>query len=349
MKKLLSCLAAPILVCALWCASVSAGQANVFVYHRFGDNRYPSTDIAVATFAAQLQLLKDQDYTVLPLGEIVRRLRQGESLPERCAALTVDDAFESFWTGARPLLQRYGFPVTLFVATDTVGGDSYLSWEQLRTLVAEGVEIGNHTASHPYLLDRKKAESRQAWEKRIRRQILAAQVRIKKELGITPSLFAYPYGEYDPATEKIVSGLGFAAAVGQQSGVIAPWMDMFALPRFPMGGEYATLEGFREKLHMKPLPVRVVSPDTPVVGAADPPVLVVDLGEAAKLDLRHLRCFVQGQGNADIEADREIPGRFTVRAVSPLAGRRNKYTLTAPGRDGRSWYWFSQLWVFPGR
>ncbi len=100
---------------------------------------------------------------------------------------------------------------------------------------------------------------------------------------------------------------------------------------------------------MKPLPVQVVSPDTPVVGNADPPVLVVDIRDAAKLDLRHLRCFVQGQGNADIEADRKIPGRFTVRAVSPLAGRRNKYTLTAPGRDGRSWYWFSQLWVFPGK
>ncbi len=237
MHRLLFRLAASFLVCALWCGSVSAGQANVFVYHRFGDSRYPSTNIAVATFASQLQLLKDQHYTVLPLGEIVRRLRQGESLPERCAALTVDDAFETFWTGARPLLRQYGFPVTLFVATNTVEGDSYMSWEQLRTLVAEGVEIGNHTASHPYLLDRKKGESRPAWQQRVRRQILEAQASIKKELGVTPTVFAYPYGEYDPAIEKIVSELGFAAAVGQQSGVIAPGEDMFALPRFPMGGD----------------------------------------------------------------------------------------------------------------
>lgn len=349
MKRLLCCLAAFFLVCSLRCASASAGQANVFVYHRFGDDRYPSTDIAVATFASQLQMLKDQRYTVLPLGEIVRRLRQGKPLPERCAALTVDDAFETFWTGARPLLQQYGFPVTLFVSTKAVGGTSYMTWEQLRTLVAEGVEIGNHTASHPYLLDRKKGESRQAWQEGVRRQILEAQASIKKELGVTPTVFAYPYGEFDPAIEKIVSDLGFAAAAGQQSGVIAPDEDMFALPRFPMGGKYATLAGFREKLHMKPLTVQVISPDTPVVGTTDPPVLVVDIRDAAKLDLGQLRCFVQGQGNADILADRKIPGRFTVQAASPLTGRRNKYTLTAPGRDGRSWYWFSQLWVFPGR
>lgn len=349
MQKLLFRLAASLLVCAFWCASASAGQANVFVYHRFGDNRYPTTNIAVSTFASQLQLLKEQHYTVLPLGEIVRRLRQGKSLPERCAALTVDDAFESFWTGAWPLIQQYGFPVTLFVATGTVDGGSYMNWEQLRTLVAEGVEIGNHTVSHPYLLDRKKGESRQAWQERVRQQIVEAQARIKGELGVTPTLFAYPYGEYDPAIEKILAELGFAGAVGQQSGVIAPGEDMFALPRFPMGGEYATLEGFRQKLHMKPLPVQVVSPDTPVVGTTDPPVLVVDIRDAAKLDLGHLRCFVQEQENADIEEDPDIPGRFTVQAVSPLAGRRNKYTLTAPGRNGRSWYWFSQLWVFPER
>ena len=126
MKRLLFRLAASLIVCGLWCASASAGQANVFIYHRFGDSRYPSTNIAVSTFASQLRLLKDQHYTVLPLGEIVRRLRRGEPLPERCAALTVDDAFETFWTGAMPLLRKYGYPVTLFVATDTIGGSSYM-------------------------------------------------------------------------------------------------------------------------------------------------------------------------------------------------------------------------------
>ena len=215
--------------------------------------------------------------------------------------------------------------------------------------MAQGVEIGNHTVSHPHLLDRRKGESLNAWEKRVRRQIVEAQIRIKKELGVTPTLFAYPYGEYDPTIEKIVAGLGFAGAVGMQSGVVAPGEDLFDLPRFPMEGEEATLEGFRQKLHMKPLPVRVVSPKTPVVGADNPPTLIVDIREAKKLDLRQLRCYVQGQGIASIKKDPQAPGRFIVRARSPLAGRRNKYTLTAPGRDGRSWYWFSQQWIFPNR
>ena len=349
MKTLLFRLVLVLLVGVLWCSGAAAGQANVFVYHRFGDRRYPSTNISLATFAAQLQLLKEEHYTVLPLGEIVRRLRRGEALPQRCAALTVDDAFKTFWTGAMPLLRKYGFPITLFVSTDAVDGDSYMSWRELRHLVAEGVEIGNHTAAHPYLLDRKKGESPAAWQLRVRRQIITAQRRIEKELGVTPKLFAYPYGEFDPAVEKIVAGLGFAGAVGQQSGVIAPGEDLYALPRFPMGGPYATSQGFRAKLHMKHLPVQVISPTSPVVRGTKPPELVVEIHATDNIDLHQLRCYVQGQGNALLQADPQFPGRYTIRALAPLQGRRNKYTLTAPGRQGHPWYWFSQPWFYPGR
>ena len=65
-----------------------AGQANMFVYHRFGDARYPSTNIALEVFAKQLELLRTKEYTVLPLGDVVDRLTQGTPLPERCAVLT---------------------------------------------------------------------------------------------------------------------------------------------------------------------------------------------------------------------------------------------------------------------
>jgi peptidoglycan/xylan/chitin deacetylase (PgdA/CDA1 family) len=323
------------------------GEVSVFVYHRFGDARYPSTNISLRTFAAQLEWLKSSDYQVLPLGDIVRRLKAGSDLPDRCAVLTVDDAYRTFLSGAMPLLRRFGYPATLFVSTDAVGGEDFLSWGELRELSREGVEIGSHTASHGYLVNRRSGETREAWLARVRRDILKAQDVLKDKIGTAPRLFAYPYGEYSPEIVDLVRELGFEGAVGQQSGVVYRGSDPFVLPRFPMGGGYATLEGFREKAAMKALVLKVIAPASPIVDGENPPTLIVRIS-CPGADLSRLRCFVEGELEAAVSADPDEPGRYRVRATHPLAGRRSKYTLTAPGHDGRSWYWFSQLWIVHG-
>lgn len=321
----------------------SAEHATVFVYHRFGDSRYPSTNIDADVFESQLEYLKQHQYQVLPISEIVRRLQSGHALPQRCVALTVDDGYSSFLETAMPLLRRYGYPVSLFVNSDAVGGRDYLDWEQLRQLVAEGVEIGNHSSSHPYFvtLEHQKPE---VWREQARQDIEQAQQKFSDHLGVVPTLFAYPYGEYSPGVAQLIAELGFTAALAQQSGVISVRHDRYALPRFPMGGGYATLAEFKSKLKMLPLPLTVLAPLTPVVAQQDPPELIFTL-ETQLLSMSSLRCYVQGQPPAEIEA--LGAGRYRVIAAQPLAGRRNKYTLTAQGRDGHSWFWFSQLWIHP--
>lgn len=327
--------------------ALAADQANIFIYHRFGDSRYPSTNISLDDFAAHLQLLAEGDYHVMSLGAVVSAWQAGQTLPERTVVLTVDDAFSSFLSGAMPLLRRYGFPVTLFVNTDSVGDGQYLSWDQLRSLAAEGVEIGNHTASHLYLLNRRAGESRAQWLARLKADIERAQQTLTRELGTAPRLFAYPYGEYDAEVAGLIQQLGFAAAVAQQSGVATSGGNRYALPRFPMGGPYASLQSFREKLRMHPLPVTLLKPVSIEVGADNPPVLDVRI-DPQRVDLRRLRCFVPGQADGLLQAVAGEPGHYLVQARAPLQGRRSKYTLTAPGRHG-GWYWFSQLWVRTGQ
>ncbi len=328
-------------------ADARGGEAVAFVYHRFGDNRFPSTNVGTDVFAAQLEILKEKNYIVLPLGEVVRRLSGGQSLPDRCAVITVDDAFESFLTDAMPLLRRYGYPSTLFVSTDFVGHEGYLDWNQLRALAAEGVEIGNHSASHGYLVEMRNGETPGSWRERIAADIARAQRQFATRLKMTPRLFAYPFGEYSPGLKAVVREAGFLGAVAQQSGVMTPGGDLFSLPRFPMGGPYATVDGFREKLTMRSLPVEVLAPSGPVLMDENPPVMIVQIKEEV-VDLERLRCFVAGQEEGEILPVPGKKGRFMVRASHPLEGRRNKYTLTAPGLAGKHWYWFSQLWVKAG-
>ncbi|MBN2644121.1 MAG: polysaccharide deacetylase family protein [Desulfuromonadaceae bacterium] len=326
-------------------ASVSP-SATIFVYHRFGDQRYPSTNVEITVFEAQLDYLKKNHFHVLTAGEIARRLKADEALPERCVALTVDDAYRSFLTGAMPLLRRYGYPVTLFVNTAAVGAGSYLTWDELRELHAEGVEIGNHSSTHPYFVSKENMTLEQ-WHEWARADLVEAQQQCQQELGDRPALLAYPYGEYSPELMDLAAALDFDAAFAQQSGPVGPTSARYALPRFPMGGAYATLNGFRSKLMMRPLPVEVLSPQSPLIAQQnDPPELLFRL-DCADVAISTLKCYVQGQDQPAIEVVDKEKGVYRVRALGPLAGRRNKYTLTAQSRDSRYWYWFSQLWIHP--
>lgn len=325
-----------------------ADQANVFVYHRFNDSRYPSTNVSGLDFRTQLELLQKQDFTVLALGEVVARLRQGPGLPPRCAVITIDDAYRSFLTEGWPLLRRYAYPATLFVSTDAVGGGDYLTWQELATLHEQGVEIGNHSASHGYLLDRLAGESEPDWNARVSADIGRSQQAFRDHLGIVPELFAYPYGEFDPQLAALVKLAGFTAAFGQQSGVITADQDFYRLPRFPVGGDYGSLAEFRSKLFLKHLPVTVISPATTVITTQNPPVLSFTLGLGG-IAGDTLRCFVPGPAECTIRRVNEDEDLYEVVASRPLAGRRSKYTVTAADARGRTWYWFSQLWVLTGR
>ena len=319
-----------------------AGQVSSFIYHRFDEARYPSTNISATIFLQQLTVLKEQNYQVLTLAEVARRLKAGEDLPEKGAAISIDDAFVSFAEVAMPIIRKFGFPVTLFVNTDAVGSSGYLDWSQLKQLYDEGVEIGNHTATHDYLVELREGESFADWSLRVEQDIVKAKGQLEKHLGPVPPIFAYPYGEYNSELIKILAGLDFTAAFAQQSGVIHPQSPRFVLPRFPMGGPYATLAGFKDKLAMKPLLVVTEEPENPLL-ADNPPVLRLQISDP-NADLRQINCFVQGGNSCQVEPIAGQPGWFQVVADNPLTGRRNKYTLTVAGKQG-GWHWYSHLWL----
>jgi peptidoglycan/xylan/chitin deacetylase (PgdA/CDA1 family) len=339
MLKYLPCLTLLLLLGA----TQAIADINVFIYHRFDEPRYPSTNISIEVFTSQLEYLKTEGYQVLPLSRIAQMVREGETLPDKAVGLCVDDAFESFARRALPLLQKYGFPATLFVNTDAVGTADYLDWTQLRDVMSKGVEIGNHTASHAYYVEMEEGESRAEWQKRISADIESSKAALKKHLGVEPEIFAYTYGEYSPAVIELIKGAGFKAAFAQQSGVVYSGSDIWTLPRFPMGGPYATMSGFLSKLKMTALATVTGEVVDPVIRELNPPQLRLVLRDEG-MARGAINCFVQGGNSCRVERDPDNKGEILILAEKPLTGRRNKYTLTAQGRDGR-WNWFSQLWI----
>lgn len=336
-----------ILFAGIGSGRVLAADANIFVYHRFGDDRFPSTNVSVDVFRAQLELLREGGFQVLSLGEVANRLRVGATLPAKTAVLTIDDAYESFVTGGLPLLKEFSYPATLFVSTDSVGRPGYLGWDELRRIRDAGIEIGNHSAAHDHMAFPRDGQTREAWRLAMKGDLERSQQAFRDHLGSAPRLFAYPYGEYSKDLITLVRDLGFQAAAAQHSGVASAYSDLYALPRFPMGGPFATVEGFRDKLRMKAMPVISTDPASTLLEEQNPPQLLVRMDPKGDADLSRLNFFVRGQAQAGVAVDPLDPHAVRLKADSALTGRRTLYTLTAPAKSGGGWYWYSFLWIRP--
>jgi peptidoglycan/xylan/chitin deacetylase (PgdA/CDA1 family) len=323
---------------------LAADHLHVLIYHRFGDNRYPSTNISLAAFSAQMRYLRDHGYQVLRAGEVVTLLREKKSLPPKAVVLTVDDAYTTFKSGAMPILRQYGFPVTLFVNTDSVGSKDSLDWNELRQLTKEGVEIGNHSATHLSLAEQLPKESTSIYRQRLHADLDRAQQVLIRELGLVPQLFAYPYGEYSVQAQQIVEEYGFLAAFAQHSGVIGANDPLFALARTPLTGIYGTLSQLQQKLALRPLPVKVIAPADTLVGKENPPTLILEVLDP-QLDLNSLHLFVNGQAGGIVQRDPQHARRIVVRGGKALGAGRSRYILTAPGQEAGTFYGYTQFWL----
>ncbi|UII25266.1 polysaccharide deacetylase family protein [Fulvivirga maritima] len=311
-----------------------------FVYHRFGDERYPSTNVDISTFEQHIKYLKEEEFEIMTLSEAIDYLKDG-SKERKIAVITVDDGYKSFQTGAMPLLKKYGVTATLFINTETVGGSSYMSWEDIQEVNKEGIEIGNHSHSHGYFLNYENAIR----YKHFQSDVAQAQNLFKKHLTEEPKVFAYPYGEYDQEMEDIIKEMGFIGAVAQNSGVMNSSSDFYAIPRFPMASSYASLKGFKEKAKMQTLFVQSEKPSTPLLNNSNPPELKLSF-KKDDLQVNNLQCFIQG-GECDMKVTKsDSVVEVSLKSKSSLKRRRTLYTLTVPSDDG-SWHWFSHLWVMP--
>jgi len=143
----------------------------ILAYHNFTKDEGSSYDINIAEFEKQMDYLSAHNYSVISLSELVEGLKQGE-LPYKPVVITIDDGFKSTFSLAYPVLKKYNLPATLFLYTDFIEKNSYsLTWEEIREMTKNNIEIGSHTLSHCNLLKYQKKENYETYIARIRREI----------------------------------------------------------------------------------------------------------------------------------------------------------------------------------
>ena len=100
------------------------------MYHRFNENKYPSTNIQMDVFKEQMEIIKNSSYTFSNPKNFEKNFSSPKKNKE--ILITIDDAFLSFYLEAWPFLKQNKIPFILFVSTEPVGKNGYMTWEQIK-------------------------------------------------------------------------------------------------------------------------------------------------------------------------------------------------------------------------
>lgn len=211
-------------------------DAHIFVYHRFADERYPSTSTSLQELKDQFEFFKINGYEVIRLKTLVDALIEKKPISDKWVVLTIDDGYKSFYENGLNIFKEYGYPFTLFVyaqASKSKYGD-FMTVPMLKDTQKYG-ELGLHTYSHPHMTHLSNEEVEQEMEKGIEF--------FQKKLGFTPEYFAYPYGEFDERIQSLIKKYNFKAILNQNMGAVSKKSDRFNLDRSALT-QGAELQGY---------------------------------------------------------------------------------------------------------
>ena len=306
------------------------------MYHRFDENKYPSTNIRMKAFEEQLRIIQSQNIEFVNPNNFEQNLYSKKKI--RKILLTVDDSFLSFYENAWPVLKERKIPFILFVNTREVGSYNYMNWEQIKLLSKEEfVEIGNHSHSHEYLVDENTSV--------IKKDIVKSIEIFENQLGKNSLFFSYPFGEYSLEFKKIIKDLGFKYAFGQHSGVIDETKDFFELPRFPINEKYGDLKRFRTLTKTLPLKYKKILPlEKYLMPSKNPPKVQIEFLDNFE-NINHVDCY-SNEGDVWRKSNINITNKKNIEILlkEKFVGERGRINCSLREKEG-FWRWLGIQFV----
>jgi peptidoglycan/xylan/chitin deacetylase (PgdA/CDA1 family) len=298
------------------------------MYHRFNENKYPSTNVRMEIFDKQMKMIKEFDYKFYNPNLFISEFDNPKNTKE--ILITIDDGFKSFYNEAWPYLKKNKIPFILFVSTEPVGKKGYMSWDEIKEIEKSEIGfIGHHSHTHEYLIDMS--------DKEFINDIETATKIFKEKLGYVPKIFSYPFGEYSLYMKNYISK-HFEVAFGQHSGVIDRNKDKFELPRFPINEKYGDLKRFKSLINYAPLEYKILNPEEKKINENDnPPKLIIEFFKEQK-NINNIICYSNDGGNwkkSNLIFEEQIMKINFSEKFLPRRGRIN-----CSLNDNGKWRWF---------
>ena len=183
-----------------WARNLVAPKALILLYHRIADTEIDPHDLCVSPrhFAEQLAVLA-QHYTPMSLQECLAAVDQGR-LPRRAAVITFDDGYADNLHAAKPLLERHGFPATLFITTGQINNPREFWWDELEKVFLVPDTLPQH-------LDMEVNGLTNHWELDGATQHTEEQVRVRPTWRAVDGTLPTPRYELYRTVHKLLRGL----------------------------------------------------------------------------------------------------------------------------------------------
>ena len=306
------------------------------MYHRFEENKYPSTNIRLKDFKEHIKIIQESNISFINPNNFENELKNNKS--KKKILLTIDDGFSSFYENAWPILKEKKIPFILFVSTREIGAFNYMTWDQIREINKEDfVEIGNHSHTHEYLAD----ESNELIKEDIAKSIYI----FKKNLKKNSKFFSYPFGEYSNDFKNIIKDFGFKYAFGQHSGVIDETKDFYELPRYPINEKYGEIQRFKSLTKTLPFKFKKIYPEEKYLfQAMNPPNVKIEFYNNIK-NLKSVGCYSNEGGEwrqSDIKF--ENSNTLLINIAEKFVGERGRINCSLRDPSGL-WRWLGIQFV----
>ncbi len=313
----------------------------ILTYHNFTKDESSSYDMNIVEFEKQIDYLAAHNYSVISLSELLKGLRTGQ-LPPKPIVITIDDGFKSTYTLAYPVLKKYNFPATLFLYTNFIEKNSYsLTWEEIREMTKNNIEIGSHTLSHCNLLKYKKNENYETYLARIRREIFLSKEILESKIGSEVKFFSYPYGVYSPMIKNLVIQAGYEGILNANSMNNTLNSHLFSLNRQIIFGNNS-FNSFIRILNQRPFNTSQIFPYDGIIESNQ----FVKIGAILEGDNYDAKTLSMKLGGAKVKFDfnpknREIS--FTPDSLKPLI--KKSYIVNITALDKNSQHQLKSSWL----
>ena len=208
-------------------------EVPVLMYHHIAEEGDGGVTISAACFEAQMAALSEAGYTAVGLEDLYAYVEEGTPLPEKPILITFDDGYESNYTIAWPVLEKYDMQAVIFTIGVSVGKDTYkdtgtaitphFSYEEAREMAESGViSIQSHTYDmhQSAQLDESpartsavplKGESEEDYMAAFLSDMERSMSEILEGVGEPVTAMAYPNGDYTTLSQALCRELGLKA------------------------------------------------------------------------------------------------------------------------------------------
>jgi len=274
--------------------AMETGPLRVLTYHRFDTGSWISTPMP--EFKKQMQYLMDNNFRFLTIEQVYHHINSSRPFPGKSVMIMIDDGYNSVFYNAYPFLKEHGIPavINIYPRAQDENYSAYINWDTVAKMAENPlIHFGNHTYSHNSIL-RTGGDT-----KALRREIVGAHQKIKKNTGKPPLTLALAYGIYDREIMKKLDAIDSSPRLifSTLPGVVNTQNSSQPFRRY-MIDRHTDMKRFKSILHRKLLRVEPSIKDGSHLSKKIDKI-TFDFARLNKIDTNYLHIFLNGEKLTD--------------------------------------------------